>query len=184
LTSPKLLQEDFVQNVFLGGINIWRLLCQTCGNGVGMGVGMGQPELRDFFCTIMGAPRRNRCIQPEVACHITQRGVDRREVFSTWSSARAHQTNEDLSGILDMGWWKRERPRNWEAMLRGEDKQAEAVLRSCTYAGKPFGEEGFVREIGEKFGRYWDRGRPRKGKQSPPSDLPSEDSQKSQFSLF
>src|SRR5215471_13425878 len=27
-------------------------------------------------------PRRNRCILPEMPCHITQRGVDRREVFS------------------------------------------------------------------------------------------------------
>lgn len=27
-------------------------------------------------------PRRNRCVLPGVACHITQRGVDRRETFS------------------------------------------------------------------------------------------------------
>ena len=27
-------------------------------------------------------PRRNRCVVPGLACHITQRGVDRREVFS------------------------------------------------------------------------------------------------------
>ena len=28
-------------------------------------------------------PRRRRCLLPGVACHITQRGVDRRETFST-----------------------------------------------------------------------------------------------------
>jgi putative transposase len=28
-------------------------------------------------------PRRNRCVLPEIPCHITQRGVDRREVLST-----------------------------------------------------------------------------------------------------
>jgi len=28
-------------------------------------------------------PRRGRCVLPEVACHITQRGVDRCETFST-----------------------------------------------------------------------------------------------------
>lgn len=28
-------------------------------------------------------PRRNRCVAPGVACHITQRGVDRRETFSS-----------------------------------------------------------------------------------------------------
>jgi len=27
-------------------------------------------------------PRRNRCVLPEVPCHITQRGVDRCETFS------------------------------------------------------------------------------------------------------
>jgi putative transposase len=27
-------------------------------------------------------PRRNRCLLSELPCHITQRGVDRREVFS------------------------------------------------------------------------------------------------------
>src|SRR5215471_20486777 len=27
-------------------------------------------------------PRRKRCVLPEFPCHITQRGVDRREVFS------------------------------------------------------------------------------------------------------
>jgi putative transposase len=29
-----------------------------------------------------GMPRRGRCIIPEVACHVTQRGVDRQETFS------------------------------------------------------------------------------------------------------
>src|SRR5260370_33329298 len=28
-------------------------------------------------------PRRNGCVLLEIPCHITQRGVDRREVFST-----------------------------------------------------------------------------------------------------
>ncbi|MBZ5584350.1 MAG: transposase [Acidobacteriia bacterium] len=28
-------------------------------------------------------PRRNRCILPDVPCHITQRGVDRRQTFSS-----------------------------------------------------------------------------------------------------
>ena len=27
-------------------------------------------------------PRRNRCVLPDVPCHVTQRGVDRRETFS------------------------------------------------------------------------------------------------------
>ncbi len=45
----------------------------------------GQPELLRFStkgvpCWPM--PRRGRCLLPEVPCHVTQRGVDRRETFS------------------------------------------------------------------------------------------------------
>src|SRR2546428_551622 len=49
----------------------------------------GQPEPRDYSETSVCAgplsnqmPRRNRCVLSGVACHITQRGVDRRETFS------------------------------------------------------------------------------------------------------
>jgi len=49
----------------------------------------GQPELSDFCeslgsvgCTMRYMSRRDRCILPGVACHVTQRGVDRRETFS------------------------------------------------------------------------------------------------------
>jgi len=79
-----------------------------------------------------------------------------------WSSAAAHLADQDLSGILDMEWWKRERLRNWAELLNGEQEQAESALRACTYAGKPFGEKNFVSEMAERFGRYWDRGRPKK----------------------
>ena len=217
-------------------------------------------------------PRRNRCLLPELPCHITQRGVDRREVFSAeqdwttylrlvrenladagvrilgyclmsnhvhlvavpakedslsvllrrvhgryaqyynahagrsghlwqnrffacmlgsthlwaalayvernpvraaivehaaeypWSSASAHLGSEDRSGILDLEWWKKEQPRNWREVLDGEDEEGETRLRGCTYAGRPFGEDSFVREMAERFGRYWNRGRPKKNK--------------------
>jgi putative transposase len=223
-----------------------------------------------IFCTIVRMPRRNRCVLPELPCHITQRGVDRREVFSSdqdrstylrllqenlndaavrvlgyclmsnhvhllavpakedslsvllrrvhgryaqyynarngrsghlwqnrffacmlgpthlwaalsyvernpvragivqhageysWSSASAHLAGEDRSGILDMEWWLRERPRNWGELLDSEQGDAESSLRSCTYAGRPFGEKSFVGEMAERFGRYWNRGRPKK----------------------
>jgi putative transposase len=215
-------------------------------------------------------PRRNRCVLPELPCHITQRGVDRREVFSTdqdrttylrllqenlgdaavrilgyclmtnhvhliavperedslsilfrrvhgryaqyynaragrsghlwqnrffacmlgpshlwaalayvernpvragmvehaaeypWSSAAAHLGYEDQSRILDLDWWRREGPKNWKDLLEDSQEQQDANLRSCTYAGKPFGEESFVSEMAERFGRYWNRGRPKK----------------------
>ena len=174
-------------------------------------------------------PRRNRCVLPDVPCHITQRGVDRRETFSSdqdrttylrlvhenlqdaavrilgyclmnnhvhvvaiparedslsilfrrvhgryaqyynahsgrsghlwqnrffacmlseshlwaalayvernpvragmlenaadyeWSSAAAHLTGSDNSGLLDMQWWQEHRPNNWGERLRDQD---------------------------------------------------------------
>jgi REP element-mobilizing transposase RayT len=35
-------------------------------------------------------PRRNRCIVPGVPCHVTQRGVDRRETFSANADRRTY----------------------------------------------------------------------------------------------
>jgi len=29
-------------------------------------------------------------------------------------------------------------------------------------AGRPFGNESFVSEMSQRFGRYWERGRPKK----------------------
>ena len=36
------------------------------------------------------------------------------------------------------------------------------LLRRCTYAGRPFGDEVFVQAVSERFGRHWQRGRPKK----------------------
>ena len=223
-------------------------------------------------------PRRNRCILPDLACHITQRGVDRRQTFSTdldratylrlvrdnlddaqvavlgyclmsnhvhliaiprrevslalllrrvhgryaqyyntrsgrtghlwqnrffacllqpdhlwaalayvernpvraglarspgdypWSSAAAHLAGIDPGGTLDMGWWRREAAGvNWAQILGGEDPNQSATLNRCTYSGRPFGDESFVREMSNRFGRYWTPGRPRTERRpSPP----------------
>lgn len=47
-------------------------------------------------------PRRGRCLLPGVACYVTQRGMDRRETFS---SGDDHLTHIDLlrQNLLDDG---------------------------------------------------------------------------------
>jgi putative transposase len=232
-------------------------------------------------------PRRSRCILPGVACHITQRGVDRRETFSDdgdrrtylrllrenlpdsetrllgwclmtnhvhliavpervdslsvllrrvhgryaqyynvrtartghlwqnrffacvleashlwtalayvernpvragmvvapqdypWSSATAHLTGEDPDALLDMEWWRREAPPHWREILNGRqgDSDNEAQLRSCTYAGRPYGSKAFLSEMSTRFGRQWDR--PQQTDREP-GDAPPEN----QLSLF
>jgi putative transposase len=78
-----------------------------------------------------------------------------------WSSARAHVSGTDESGLLDMTWWCKEWVGDWNEVLQKEEDAATS-LRSCTYSGRPFGDEAFVKEVGERFGRTWIRGRPRK----------------------
>jgi len=80
-----------------------------------------------------------------------------------WSSAAAHVSGVDETGILDMEWWQHEgRATDWDQVLGREELDATAALRRCTYAGRPFGNESFVSEMSQRFGRYWERGRPKK----------------------
>jgi len=81
-----------------------------------------------------------------------------------WSSAAAHLSGVDETGILDVEWWRREgRGADWDQVLGQEELDATSALRRCTYAGRPFGNESFVSAISQRFGRYWERGRPKKG---------------------
>jgi putative transposase len=78
-----------------------------------------------------------------------------------WSSAAAHLTGIDPSGILDLEWWQRE-GFGWAEIIDRDDPESAASLRRCTYAGRPFGNQDFVDEMSSRFGRYWQRGRPAK----------------------
>jgi putative transposase len=97
-----------------------------------------------------------------------------------WSSAAAHLTGQDTTGLLDMEWWHKQAPKNWEEVLAVEQPETAQQLRQCTYSGRPFGTESFVIEIGKKIGRTWVRGRPKKkDKATLPAFNPAD-----QFNLF
>ena len=98
-----------------------------------------------------------------------------------WSSAAAHLSGVDSSGLLDVSWWRRQgRSEDWAGELGTEDLEATAALRSCTYAGRPYGSERLVKEMAQHFGRCWTRGRPKKeaGPAVAACELPD------QFALF
>lgn len=84
-----------------------------------------------------------------------------------WSSAAAHLGCADISGMLDMDWWRCECPENWAETIDGDDPKVVSSLRQCTYSGRPFGSEAFVNEMSVRFGRHWTRGRPRKERSTP-----------------
>ncbi len=78
-----------------------------------------------------------------------------------WSSARAHAGGTDARGLLDADW---RRAAGVDAEWIGGVGEAagDADLEKCTYAGRPCGDVDFVTGVGERFGRRWSRGRPKK----------------------
>ena len=98
-----------------------------------------------------------------------------------WSSAAAHLGGDDVSASLDREWWCREsQGMDWPSILDEEGDQAVTAIRRCTYAGRPFGDDDFVKTLGERFDRHWTRGRPRKQVAA----LPPEQESMGQFTLF
>jgi len=94
-------------------------------------------------------------------------GIVERAVEYRWSSAAAHVSGADPSGLLDMDWWRRAAQADWADVLEREDQATVAALRQSTYAGRPFGSDDFIEQLGERFGRQWVRGRPRHDGQPP-----------------
>lgn len=123
---------------------------------------------RYYACALGGTHLRRALIYAE--SNPVRAGLVARPEQYRWSSAAAHISGKDTAGLLDMNWWRDERmPGEWaEILLAGEPEHAEE-LRRCTYAGRPFGEENFVAQMSERFGRYWQPGRPKK---SPAAEKP------------
>ena len=76
-----------------------------------------------------------------------------------WSSAAAHLGEPDSSKVLDLDYWEEEGGKDrWEVLLaQPEDVISLRLLRRCTYAGRPFGDDTFVKRLEERFGRTWRR---------------------------
>lgn len=96
-----------------------------------------------------------------------------------WSSALAHLTGADIFGLLDMEWWqewsRRQWGLDWARVLDREEPEQVAALRQSTYSGKPYGSESFLKEMSERFGLQWVRGRPRDDGQPPQPSRPHPD---------
>jgi len=86
-------------------------------------------------------------------------GLSSRVSEYRWSSALAHLTGDDPSGILDLAFWLAHGGRQgWQVPLAKPDGEIRfRLLRRCTYAGRPFGDGGFLAEMEERFHRKWRR---------------------------
>ena len=72
-----------------------------------------------------------------------------------WSSATAHVTGLDPTGILDMDWWYRHFDGDsWrEELHHPEDTTWQEQLRASTRSGRPFGSDAFVTHLEQLTGR-------------------------------
>jgi putative transposase len=77
-----------------------------------------------------------------------------------WSSARAHLGLEaDKTKLLDQEFWERSGGSDTWRQMHGASDEPDRILllRRCTYAGRPFGDEEFVQRLEERFRRNWRR---------------------------
>ena len=113
--------------------------------------------------------RYHSCIvDPErlwIACHYVERNpVQAGMVVSAeryrWSSAREHSTGEFAkNSLLDRVFWEESGGvANWTDLM-GVSTPSDTTqqFRRCTYSGRPFGDEEFVRQMEIKFNRKWQR---------------------------
>lgn len=77
-----------------------------------------------------------------------------------WSSAAVHLgLVKDRYSLLDNEFWEQNGgAAGWKALLGAEESVCELrLLRRCTYAGRPYGEEEYVALMEARFGREWRR---------------------------
>ncbi len=72
-----------------------------------------------------------------------------------WSSAAAHTTGADPSGLLDMQTWLNTwRLERWKSELRcAEDNASTAAIRLSTSRGRPLASDSFLSKLEHRHGR-------------------------------
>jgi hypothetical protein len=78
-----------------------------------------------------------------------------------WSSARAH-CEIDADPLVDPDWPSVERGAVWQNWLRddGDNERVDRLIRESTFAGRPCGNEEFVRRVGSTLRRSFGKKKP------------------------
>jgi putative transposase len=90
-----------------------------------------------------------------------------------WSSAQAHVTGRDRSGLLDMHLWSSQYDgARWKDVLETsvEDEAWRQRLRDATVRGRPLGSDTFIQGLEDRLGcplKPKPPGRPRKPREEP-----------------
>jgi putative transposase len=72
-----------------------------------------------------------------------------------WSSAAAHATGVDPTGLLNMPLWlKAWRPERWKSELKcAEDQELTAAIKLSTSRGRPLASDSFLSKLERRLGR-------------------------------
>ena len=114
---------------------------------------------RYFSCPLAsGSGHLERALR-YVECNPVRAGIVARPEEYRWSSAAAHLGAADHSGILDLDFWRQDGGvERWSSLLATPEEMVSLrLLRRCTYAGRPFGDEEFIKALEERFDRTWRR---------------------------
>ena len=90
-----------------------------------------------------------------VECNPVRAGLVERAWDYPWSSAAAHLSGKDASGLLDMKRWRNWTHHvDWRARLGGEDSEEYlAQVRRATGSGRPFADDDFIARLEKHLGK-------------------------------
>ena len=112
-------------------------------------------QARFYSCVL--SPRHLEVALRYVEYNPVRAGMVARPEEHRWSSCAAHVGEGRWDEMLDEEFWRgRGAAAGWRELLAPADRpQLMYLLRRCTYAERPFGDEAFVREMEERLGRKW-----------------------------
>ena len=97
---------------------------------------------------------------PDVLAYVelnpVRAGIVARPEDWKWSSALAHLTGVDKTGLLDMQWWQsRFTPATWHNFLQEKlnDKDLLNRIRTNTQTGRPYASEEGIHQLEQFFGK-------------------------------
>lgn len=111
------------------------------------------------FHSCVMSPRHLAVALRYVEYNPVRAGIVGRPEDYEWSSCGSHLGVRRWEEWVDRRFWEeRGGAVGWRQLLAPADRpQLQYLLRRCTYAERPFGDESFVREIEERLGRKWKR---------------------------
>lgn len=112
---------------------------------------------RFFSCVL--SPRHLTVALRYVEENPVRAGLVRDPAEYPWSSCHAHLSGQ-LDPFLDRAEWDlRGGSRGWRTLLSAQQYRSSVVhlLRRCTFAGRPFGDEAFLQSVEAETGHSWRR---------------------------